>query len=365
MLGEDEAEILFTRRGAVGLVTLNRPRALNALSLAMIRAMHRQLQAWETDDAVTRVVLRGVGGRAFCAGGDVRAIHALARTGRSEEVDAFWHSEYALDAAVKAYPKPIVSLIDGLTMGGGNGISLHGSHRVASEGYRFAMPEVGIGFFPDVGMTYALPRLPHRAGAYLALTGATIGAGDALALGLATHHAPAARFDAIVDSLAEGDSIEAALAAQADVPPPPGSVMAHRALIEACFSERDVTGILARLDAVAAGEAGSSEAAFAADTAALIRTRSPTSLCIAHLQIQRGGAMTFAECIAAETRLAILLMQGHDFFEGVRAALIDKSGAPAWRPATLDAVDAAAIVAAFEGEGGAHASAERMAGRHP
>jgi enoyl-CoA hydratase len=347
--GADEADILFAPHGAVGLVILNRPRALNALSLAMIQAMHTQLQAWAADHVITRVVVRGAGGRAFCAGGDVRAIHALARAGRDAEVDAFWHGEYGLDALVQAYPKPIVSLIDGIVMGGGNGISLHGSHRVASEGYRFAMPEVGIGFFPDVGMTYALPRLPHRAGSYLALTGATIGAGDALALGLATHFVPAARFDAVVADLAGGGAIEAVLAAQAEAPPPPGPVIAHHALIEACFSEADVPGILARLDRMADGTASAPETAFAAETAALLRTRSPTSLCIAHLQMQRGPTMTFAACMAAETRLAAFLMRGHDFFEGVRAALIDKDGTPAWRPGSLDGVDGAAIRATFEG----------------
>ncbi|MCJ2081108.1 enoyl-CoA hydratase/isomerase family protein [Methylobacterium sp. J-090] len=341
--GADEPEILFARRGAVGLVTLNRPRALNALSLAMIAAMHAQLRAWASDDAVTRVVLRGTGGRAFCAGGDVRALYALAKSGRHAEVDAFWHGEYGLDAFVQAYPKPIVSLIDGLCMGGGNGLSLHGSHRVASEGYRFAMPEVGIGFFPDVGMTYALPRLPGRTGTYLALAGATIGPGDALALGLATHHAPAGRFDAIVADLAEGGDIDAALTEHAETPPPPGPVMAERALIDACFAEPGVADILARLDGAAARGSG-----FAAETAALMRTRSPTSLCIAHAQMRRGPAMTFAQAIAAETRLAAWLMDGHDFFEGVRAALIDKDGAPAWRPATLDAVDHDAIAAIFE-----------------
>lgn len=343
MAGADEADILFARHGVAGLITLNRPRALNALSLAMIRAMHDQLSAWATEDAITRVVVRGTGGRAFCAGGDVRAIYALAKAGRDAEVDAFWHGEYALDAAVQAFPKPIVSLIDGIVMGGGNGISLHGSHRVAAEGYRFAMPEVGIGFFPDVGMTHALPRLPHRAGHYFALTGATIGPGDALALGLATHFVPAARLDALAADLAEGGAIEDALAAHADTPPSPGPVIAHRALIEACFGEPDVPAILARLDAASDGTA------FAAETAALMRSRSPTSLCIAHLQMRRGTTMTFSECMAAEARLAAFLMQGHDFFEGVRAALIDKDGAPAWHPGNLDGVDRAAIRGAFEG----------------
>jgi len=344
--GRDE-DILFARHGAVGLVTLNRPRALNALTLDMIRAMDARLRAWEADGAVTRIVLRANGGRAFCAGGDVRAVHALARAGRDAEVGDFWDGEYGLDALIAAYPKPIVSLIGGIVMGGGNGLSVHGSHRVASEGYRFAMPEVGIGFFPDVGMTYVLPRLPGRTGTYLALTGATIGAGDALALGLATHYVRADGFDAVVAALGEGSAVDGVLAAHAEASPPTGPVVAERALIDGCFSEPSVADILARLDGAAAR--GS---AFAADTAALMRTRSPTSLCIAHAQMRRGVAMEFSDCIAAETRLAGFLMRGHDFFEGVRAALLDKDGAPDWRPASLDAVDHAAIAGIFDGTGG-------------
>ena len=164
MAESGEAEILFERRGAVGLVTLNRPRALNALSLAMLQAMQAQLDTWAEDAAVTRVLLRGRGGRAFCAGGDIRQIYALAKAGDHAAVDAFWRAEYGLDASVKRLAKPVISLIEGLVMGGGNGISVHGSHRVSSERYSFAMPEVGIGLFPDVGMTYVLPRLPGCTG---------------------------------------------------------------------------------------------------------------------------------------------------------------------------------------------------------
>ena len=222
MADSGEAEILFERRGAVGLVTLNRPRALNALTRAMLEAMRAQLAAWAEDAAVTRLVLRGRGGRAFCAGGDIREIHALATAGDHAGVDAFWRAEYGLDAAVKHFPKPVVSLIEGLVMGGGNGISVHGSHRVSSESYSFAMPEVGIGLFPDVGMTYVLPRLPGLTGTYLALTGTRIGPGDAHAVGLATHHAAAADFDALVDALAGGGPIDPALADRARPVPDPG-----------------------------------------------------------------------------------------------------------------------------------------------
>lgn len=338
---EAAGEVLFERRGALGLVTLNRPKALNALSLGMIEALQARLDAWETDAGITRVAIRGAGGRAFCAGGDIRHIYACGRDGRWDDVFAFWEAEYRLVARMQRFAKPVVALIDGVVMGGGAGISLHGAHRVASDGYLFAMPEVGIGLFPDVGMTYALPRLPGRIGTYLALTGARVGPGDALACGLATAFAPADGFDAILARLAEGGPVAAALAGFGAAPPT-GPIAAERGLIDDAFSGETVQDILGRLDV--AGSAGST---FAIETAALMRTRCPTSLCIAREQMRRGPELDFPQAVLTEYRLVTRLMQGHDFFEGVRAVLVDKDGRPDWRPATLDAVDQAAVLAAF------------------
>ncbi|GBU19453.1 MULTISPECIES: enoyl-CoA hydratase/isomerase family protein [Methylobacterium] len=331
-------EIRFERRGALGLVVLDRPKALNALSRGMCASFRRQLDLWEADPAVTRVAVRSSSARAFCAGGDIRHIYACGREGREADLYGFWEAEYGLVARVQRFAKPYVALVDGLVMGGGVGISLHGSHRVASERYSFAMPEVGIGLFPDVGMTHALPRLPGRMGLYIALTGGRVGPGDALALGLATDFAPAAAFDALLDRLAEGGPVEAALAVPGERPAP-GPLSAQAAPIEACFSAGSVAAILERLDA-----AGT---AFARETAATIRTRSPTSLCIAFEQMRRGGAMSFPEAILAEFRLVTRVMDGHDFYEGVRAAVIDKDNAPVWQPDRLDGVDLAAVAAAF------------------
>ncbi|WP_132255689.1 enoyl-CoA hydratase/isomerase family protein [Methylobacterium segetis] len=342
MTSEAGGEILFERRGPLGLVTLNRPKALNALSLPMIRAMHAQLRAWEEDDSVSRVAVRGAGGRAFCAGGDIRRIYEVARAGDEAELYAIWAGEYGLVAYVGRYPKPYLSLIDGIVMGGGVGISLHGDYRVAGANYAFAMPEVGIGFFPDVGMTHSLPRLPGRTGSYLALTGARIGAGDALAVGLATHHVPASAFDALLDRLSDGVAVADAIEAHAAPAPQAGPLVAQRADIDACFEAESVPEILARLDARA--EAGS---AFAAETAALLRTRSPTSLCIAREQMRRGPNLSLAEAILAEYRLVTRLMEGTDFFEGVRSVIVDKDGMPDWRPARLEDVDLDAVRAAF------------------
>ncbi|KAB1073658.1 enoyl-CoA hydratase/isomerase family protein [Methylobacterium planeticum] len=335
-------EILFERRGALGLVTLNRPKALNALSLGMIRAMHAQLEAWEKDPEVTRVAVRGTGGRAFCAGGDIRRIYDHARAGDEHALYAMWQAEYHLVAYAARFPKPYLSLIDGIVMGGGVGISVHGDVRIASERYAFAMPEVGIGFIPDVGTTHLLPRLPGWTGTYLALTGARIGPGDAMTAGLATHHAPAADFDAILDGLAGGGDIAELLAARSAPVPATGPLVAERGLIDDCFSAESVTDILGRLDVAA-----SAHSSFAAETAALLRTRSPTSLCLAREQMRRGPGLSLPEAILTEYRLVTRIMKGHDFYEGVRAVLVDKDNAPRWWPATLDAVDPAVIAAAF------------------
>src|SRR5689334_2149750 len=182
-----EPEILFDRRGAAGLVTLNRPKALNAVSHGMVRALRAQLDAWATDDAVTRVVITGAGDRAFSAGGDIRALTDLGKADRHEEARQFWRDEYALNAVIKNYRKPYIAMIDGIVMGGGVGISVHGSHRIAGDRYAFAMPEVGIGFFPDIGATWFLPRLPGKLGTYCALTGERLDAADGVAAGVATH----------------------------------------------------------------------------------------------------------------------------------------------------------------------------------
>jgi enoyl-CoA hydratase len=334
-----EPEILCEARAAAGLVRLNRPKALNALTLGMVRALAAALERWERDPAITRIVIRGAGERAFCAGGDIRALYDQCRAGRQAEALAFWREEYMLNARIKACRKPYVALVDGIVMGGGVGVSLHGSHRVAGERYAFAMPEVGIGFFPDVGATYALPRLPGRTGAWLAMTGAHIGRGDALALGLATHAAAADDFDAIVQDLASGEPVDSVLARHA-APPEEAPHAAHRTLIDAAFGRNGVGAILAALDDDASD--------WARETAATIRTKSPTSLAIAFEQMRRGASLDFAGAMRTEFRIVSRIVFGHDFPEGVRAAIIDKDQAPRWRPAGLGEIDPASIEAYFD-----------------
>src|SRR3954452_18865784 len=195
------SDILFEQRGAAGVITLNRPQALNAVTHDMVRALARQLGEWQHDGAVTRVVITAAGTRAFSAGGDIRALYELGRAGRQAEALTFWRDEYPLNALIKRYRKPYVSLIDGIVMGGGVGVSVHGSHRVAGDKFTFAMPEVGIGFFPDVGATWFLPRLAGELGTYCALTGDRLKTADAVASGIATHHVRSDRFPDLLDAL--------------------------------------------------------------------------------------------------------------------------------------------------------------------
>lgn len=337
----DEPEILCEIRGSAGFVLLNRPKALNALNLSMVRELARALDAWEHDAAVTRIVVTGAGEKAFCAGGDIRSLHDLGKAGQYDEMLAFWREEYILNARIQSYPKPYIALVDGIVMGGGVGLSLHGSHRVAGERWLFAMPEVGIGFFPDVGATYALPRLPDQAGTYLALTGDRVGQADALALGLATHAVPSARMAELAEALTGTEPVDATLARFA-VDPGPGKLAPERATIAHCFGAATLPEVLGRLDAKAA--AGN---AFAARALATIRAKSPISVAIAFEQMRRGVSLGFAEAMQLEFRIVSRIPRGHDFYEGVRAVVIDKDQAPCWRPQTLEELDPAAVAAYF------------------
>ncbi len=339
-----DPDILFERPGAAGLVTLNRPQALNAVSLPMVRALSKQLAEWETDPAVTRVIVTASGGRAFSAGGDLRALYDLGRAGRYDEALTFWREEYALNAAIKRYRKPYVALIDGIVMGGGVGVSVHGSHRVAGDRFVFAMPEVGIGFFPDIGATWFLPRLPGEFGAYCALTGERINAADGVAAGVATHRVESARLPELIDALCGTVSVDAVLGAFAR-PVGEGPVTARRSAIDDLFKGGRVEDILAALDHAAA--ANGTHAAFAAATAALIRTKSPTSLKIALMQMRRGPALDFDECMRTEFRIVSRVVRGHDFYEGTRAVIVDKDQAPRWQPPVLEAVSDADVDAHF------------------
>jgi enoyl-CoA hydratase/carnithine racemase len=335
-----EDDILFERRGAAGIVTLNRPKALNTVTHEMVLALRAQLTRWGDDPAVTRVVITAANGRAFSAGGDIRALYDLGKAGRYDEALQFWRDEYPLNAAIKNYRKPYVALIDGIAMGGGVGVSVHGSHRVAGDRFSFAMPEVGIGFFPDVGATWFLPRMPGELGTYCALTGERFGIGDGIAGGIATHRVPSARFPALLEGLTGTVPVDAVLSAfNESVREQP--IMARRAAIDRLFAGDIVENVLAALDREAIS--GSAEAQWAQETAAVMRSKSPLSLKLALAQVRRGKFWDFETCMRMEFRIVSRVIHGHDFYEGVRAVIVDKDNKPRWRPSTLPDVDEAEV----------------------
>lgn len=339
-----QADILFEVRGRLGLITLNRPKALNALTTEMCVALRGQLGKWAGDKAIDAVVIQGAGDRAFCAGGDVVALYESGKAGTADWRE-FFASEYRADAAVYHFPKPYIALIDGITMGGGVGVSVHGSHRIATERTVFAMPETGLGLFPDVGGSYFLPRLPGQTGMYLGLTGYRAKAADAIHLGVANGYVPSERLEALAARLASVqlpnakavDAIVGEFAADPGDPP----VAAHRALIDRFFTGPGVEAILMQLLAH-----GSDWARAQHDT--LLRM-SPTSLKVAFRQLSEGAGLEFDDCMRMEFRMINRVMAGHDFYEGVRAIIIDKDKTPRWQPAGLEDVSAADVDAYFAG----------------
>lgn len=331
------SDVLFEKRGAVGLITLNRPQALNALTHAMCVEMKAQLEDWANDSAVKFVVIRGEGERAFCAGGDIRALYESGRAKTPYALD-FYRDEYRLDAAVRHYPKPYISLLHGIVMGGGVGVSVNGINRVGDDSLVFAMPETGIGLFPDVGGSYFLPRLPGEIGMYLALTGARLDVMDALYAGIVTRYVPAANTEDLLNNLANGTPFPFAvgdLVGTATTAP----LAAHRATIDKCFSGNSVEEILSRLDAE-----GSE---WAAELVKTLLTKSPTSLKVTYRQIREGKKLKFDECLKMEFRMVNRIIAGHDFYEGVRATIIEKDNAPKWKPADLAHVTDAEVDAYF------------------
>lgn len=333
----DEVEVLFERRGALGLITLNRPKALNALTHGMCVAMKQQLDRWAKDEAVKSVAIRGAGDRAFCAGGDIRVLYESGKAKTPYALE-FYRDEYVLNAAIKRYPKPYVALIHGIDMGGGVGVSVNGSHRIAGETMVFAMPETGIGLFPDVGGSYFLPRCPGEIGMFLGLTGMRLKTADSLSAGIATDFIPMTRWDTLLAALADGTAADAAIADVKDIVPDT-FLSEHRGAIDRIFAMGSVEEILAALDAEHEDWTG--------DIAETIRTKSPTSLKIAFRQIREGRKLEFDDCMKMEYRMVNRIVAGHDFYEGVRAVIIDKDNAPKWQPSELSGVSQADVDAYF------------------
>ncbi|MEH6375395.1 enoyl-CoA hydratase/isomerase family protein [Streptomyces sp. KLMMK] len=342
MTTDDDAHVVIRTAGRAGYLTLDRPKALNALTHAMVRRIDGALAEWEKDPAVETVVVTGAGERGLCAGGDIRSIHEDARTGGSASAD-FWRDEYRLNALIARYPKPYVAVMDGIVMGGGVGVSAHGSVRIVTERSRVAMPETGIGFVPDVGGTYLLGLAPGELGTHLALTGAVVGAADALLCGLADHYVPSELLPGLVAGLAQA-SVHDVLAAYVR-PAPPGALEGQREWIDHCYAADTVEEIVDRLQ-------GSGVPA-AREAAGTLATKSPTALKVTLAALRRARALGPLErVLEQEYRVSCAALASPDLVEGIRAQVIDKDRSPRWSPATLAEVGEADVARFFAPLGG-------------
>ncbi|MCI4662373.1 MAG: enoyl-CoA hydratase/isomerase family protein [Neomegalonema sp.] len=340
--------ILFEQNGPVGLVTLNRPKALNALSHEMALALEKQLLAWREDAAVAIVVIRSNSEKAFCAGGDIRAIYEAGKDDPAKngvQSFDFYADEYRLNTLIKRFPKPYIALIDGICMGGGVGLSIHGRYRVGGDRLLFAMPETGIGFFPDVGGTYFLPRLPGMLGYYLGLTGARLKVADCLHAHIIDYYVRSEQFAPLLDDLLgatypadEVDEVVAGILADHASAPEAAPIRAHEAEIMEAFSADNMAALMLEL------ERGSD---WAKEQAQIIRGKSPTSSLLTFRQLREGAELDFEGCMRLEYRLARYCMVNPDFYEGVRAVIVDKDHSPNWVPGRMEEVAAEEIARAF------------------
>jgi enoyl-CoA hydratase/carnithine racemase len=333
----ENEDVLVNVENGVGLITLNRPKAINSLTHSMVNAMSPVLADWDRNDDIHAVVVDGAGERGLCAGGDLVALHHSARADGSE-ARQFWYDEYVVNAQIGRFSKPYVALMDGIVMGGGVGVAVHGSVRVVTDTTKMAMPEVGIGLIPDVGGTLILSRAPGLLGLHAALTGAPFGAADAIAMGFADQFVPHDTLGEFKQAVID-DGIDAALSAHA-VEPPPSPILAERNWIDECFAGETVVDIVAALRGHDGGPAN--------DAADLIATRSPVSLCVALAAIRRAAKLeTLEDVLRQEYRTSCACSRSHDFVEGTRAMVIDKDRNPKWSPASLAAVTTADVEAYF------------------
>ncbi|GAB7188011.1 enoyl-CoA hydratase/isomerase family protein [Kitasatospora sp. Ki12] len=353
-MSAEVAEVRTFLDGGVGRIVLNRPRALNSLTHGMITTVRTTLDGWAEDDRVRAVVLTGAGERGLCAGADIRAMHDDAKAGGAG-TRAFFRDEYRLNALIARYPKPYVAVMDGITMGGGVGLSAHGAVRIVTERSTVAMPETRIGLVPDVGGSRLLARAPGELGIHLGLTSAAMGPGDALLCGFADHYVPSTRLPALLDALARDTAAAAADVAAhlvADVvtahaePAPPAELAGQRAWIDACYAADTVEEIVERLL-----NSGVPEAKEAAE---LVLGNSPTAVKATLAALRRARTLPSLEAVLdQEYRVSCAALDGHDLVEGIRAQVVDKDRDPRWQPATLagvTAVDVARFLAPREGD---------------
>jgi enoyl-CoA hydratase len=346
-----EQQVHFDTQGPVGVITMTRPKALNALTLEMIEEMAPKLEAWERDPDIKAVAIRGEGEKAFCAGGDVRAVWEAGRAAKADGsfergkrgllTGDFFRAEYALNRQIERFSKPYIALINGITMGGGVGLSVHGHFRIAGERTMVAMPETAIGLFPDVGGSWFLPRLPGKLGVFIALTGERLKAADALYAGVATHFVPDERYEKILPALADADwsgdpedVVDGVLHPLTDSPEP-SALAEQRDAIDRCFNSEHAEAIFEAL--------ANASSDFLAERLERLHKFSPTSIKIALKQLAEGARLTFDECMIMEYRMSQACMDGHDFYEGIRAVLIDRDHEAKWDPAALSGVDEARV----------------------
>jgi enoyl-CoA hydratase len=339
----EEAELLVSRQGGVGRIRLNRPRALNSLTLDMVRLFTQALRAFGRDPEIVAVLVTGEGDRGLCAGGDIRALYD-GRHGDRNHYRTFWREEYELNALIAAFAKPYVVLMDGLVMGGGVGISAHGNCRVVTERTRLAMPETGIGFIPDVGGTWLLSRAGGL-GAYMAFSGAMVSGADAIAAGLADFSVSSDQTQALIARL---QRIQSARQAQDIVHEfhyelEAGELAPHKAMLDEAMTGASVEEILARLSQQGSG--------MALAAASRIAGNSPTSLKVTYALLSAAKGANLHACLVREFRAGCSLLASHDLYEGIRAAIIDKDRTPRWRPPTLAEVTEASVTRILEGDG--------------
>lgn len=332
------AEVLFETRGRIGLITLNRPRAINALTHRMVTAIRNTLDEWADDDDVCAVVLTGSGDRGLCAGGDIVSLYRDAKEGDGRASAEFWRDEYALNALIARYPKPYIAIMDGLVLGGGIGLSAHGSHRVVTERSSIGMPETSIGFIPDVGGTWLLSHAPGELGTHLALTAGSAHAADAIALGLADSYILSERIPELLLALETTTPAEAINTMATATPV--SALLAQRTWIDAAYAGDSVPAIVARLR-----DSEIADARTAADT---IESKSPMALAVTLASLRSARGLSDLEAaLEQEFRVSLRALKAPDFTEGVRAQVIDKDRQPRWSPATLDAVEDAQVAAYF------------------
>ena len=338
-------DIRIEQREGLVIVTLNRPRALNALTFAMSRALYDGFARWQADPAVHAVLIKGAGERAFCAGGDLRWLYEVLSTQGVEPALEFYALEYPMNARLHHFTKPYIALLDGVTMGGGVGVSVHGSHRVVTERTVFAMPETGIGLFPDVGATYVLPRLRGALGMYLGLTGARLRPADCVWAQIGSCHVPAERLDALEDALARADlagdahgAVDRVLACF-QTPSGPAPLAEDIGRIDSCYGGKDLGVVLRAL--------GNETSGWGERQLEQLSTKSPTSLAVTFRQLHEGAVLDFDDAMRLEYRLVPRFLAGHDFREGVRALIIDKDDRPDWRPSRLEEVSPADVEGYF------------------